>query len=402
MEVLAFIHKDHLVQFSVYENGRVIGTLDSSELIVFLEKNEGIGNLYGHQLHFDIKSVLSVIAQEKNQNSLAGKRRYSMVPGFTIAAAIGLILCSLGVLFYTLRSGNFLNHAQLENQVIAGVNRVLLHIDDGKNLILENDQEGIKLSNGYVQYCSSRIKALPYKIKDQLILNTSRGALYEVILADGTKVWLNAASSLKFPASFDGEPYRRVELTGEAYFEVAKNSRNGQQKLPFIVATRTQEITVTGTHFNVHAYPDEVSVKTTLLEGSVCVRPTYDNNLSSDPAFRPPLYFMAVKKALALKPNQQAIVENMNIRVKTVRAEESIAWIKGDYVFRKASLKSVMSVLSHWYDIEVLYEKNSQADREILGGIVSSSTEMSEVLSSLEQIAAVHFKVSGRTVTVME
>ncbi len=208
------------------------------------------------------------------------------------------------------------------------------------------------------------------------VIETPRGGEYQVILPDGTRVWLNAASSLRYPAVFAGSE-RRVELRGEAYFEVAHNS-----KMPFRIKSNHQLVEVLGTHFNISSYADDKIIKTTLLEGSVAV--SVGNDIASQ----------------NLKPGQQAVVGHTgsSIRIKNVDVEESIAWKNGYFLFNDESIESIMRKVARWYDVDVEY--TGKIPSVGFNGTVLKSKNISGVLKILELTKAVHFKVKGRRVMV--
>ncbi len=208
-------------------------------------------------------------------------------------------------------------------------------------------------------------------------LEVSTGSSYEIGLSDGSKIWLNAASTFSFPAKF-GENTRKVSLSGEGYFEVAKNKLT-----PFLVTSGRQLVEVLGTRFNINSYPDEEIIKTTLTEGSVKISvsgTTYSG---------------------VLKPGQQALVDKLSLRIKnTVNPDEAISWQKGFFTFKNENIQTVMREISRWYNVEVSYQGiPAQAN---FGGSISKSKSLKEVLRSLELTKAVHFKVEGRRVTVMK
>ncbi|WP_240916558.1 FecR family protein [Pedobacter sp. HDW13] len=196
------------------------------------------------------------------------------------------------------------------------------------------------------------------------------------MLDDGTTVWLNAASSLRYPLHFNGNE-RRVELTGEGYFEVAHLKTK-----PFIVVTGKQEVEVLGTHFNINAYPDEEDVKTTLLEGSVKVKSLQDKSQSK-----------------YLKPGEQSVLNNNNWLVKQVDAATQVDWKNGRFIFKDEELKSVMRKLARWYDIEVDYTQ--PVENLNFSGKISRSKTLKDVLRILTRTNDVTFKVKERRVTVM-
>jgi ferric-dicitrate binding protein FerR (iron transport regulator) len=195
-----------------------------------------------------------------------------------------------------------------------------------------------------------------------------------VELPDGTKVWLNSSSSLTYPVSFTGKE-RRVELTGEAYFEVAKNASS-----PFFVKTSGQTVKVLGTHFNINSYEDERSVKTTLLEGSVVII----NN--------------AGKQTANLKPGQQSVNKAASFDIiDNADIDEAIAWKNGKFLFRNTDLQTVMRQLSRWYDVDVEYQ-GAIAMRHYRGKI-SRNVPVSQVFEILKT-SGINFIINGRTIIV--
>lgn len=206
------------------------------------------------------------------------------------------------------------------------------------------------------------------------IMSTPRGGQHKVVLADGTQVWLNAETTLKYPVSFTGKE-RVVELTGEAYFEVEHDAGK-----PFKVISPGQEVEVLGTHFDVKAYADETTIRTTLLTGSV--RITAKNN------------------QVILKPGQQAtLAANKDINVDDVNANDAIAWENGYFMFKNENIQSVMKTIARWYDVDVSYQGDVQAKR--LGGTVSRYENLTDLLKTIELTQSVKFKIEGRRVIVM-
>ncbi|AMP99811.1 FecR protein [Pedobacter cryoconitis] len=206
-------------------------------------------------------------------------------------------------------------------------------------------------------------------------LSTPRGGTYQVKLPDGSKVWLNAASSLTYTAPLNRAGVRKATLTGEAYFQIAKNKAH-----PFIVETGKQQVEVLGTHFNINSYADEPAITTTLEEGSIKV--------NSD-GF-----------AKILKPGQQSTATANNITVKSVNVKNVIAWKDGDFLFEEESLGSIMRKVSRWYDVEVVFQNVDQ--HELYGGGVSRYDNISKVLENLELTGGLHFKIERRTIIVMK
>lgn len=304
-----------------------------------------------------------------------------------VAAALVLLLASVGAYFWIIqqyRGENRLadNTKVLQQHDVApGGDKAVLTLADGSQIVLDSTQNNPLPLQGN----TSILKLdglLAYNVPDnttgEILYNTvstPRGGQYQVVLPDGTRVWLNAASSLRFPTAFTGKD-RHVELTGEAYFEVAKDKSK-----PFIVAVQDMQVEVLGTHFNIMAYGEETSIKTTLLEGSVKVTQAGDQKV--------------------LRPGQQAMLtrEPTGILVEAVNTEEAVAWKNGYFIFENESIESIMRKVSRWYDIEVSYQ--GKIENMHFVGKISRYENVSEVLKMLELTGAVHFKIEERRVTVM-
>lgn len=267
-----------------------------------------------------------------------------------------------------------------KSTIVPGGNKAVLVLADGSQVVLDTAMNGtiahnqtteiIKLADGQLAYSSLKKPAAAISYNT---LSTPRGGQYNITLSDGTKVWLNSASSLRFPTAFPGSQ-RRVELTGEGYFEVAKNPSQ-----PFTVKVNDMEVQVLGTHFNVMAYEDEETIKTTLLEGAVRIQKKNAN------AF--------------LKPGQQAQVKQQGpIRIiEDADVEEAVAWKNGLFSFEGATIESVMRQMKRWYNIEVVY-KDKITDH--FNGTISRSVGIDKVFQMLELTGAVHFTVKGNQVLV--
>jgi ferric-dicitrate binding protein FerR (iron transport regulator) len=276
----------------------------------------------------------------------------------------------------------------MKNDVGPGTDKAILTLANGKKIILTDATNGTLARQGNVIVSKEKNGVLKYVLSAQAKSNdanvepgfntftTPRGAEYHVILPDGTMVWLNAASSIKFPTTFAGNE-RRVELTGEAYFEVAKDKHK-----PFKVKFNDQEVEVLGTHFDIMAYADEAEAKTTLLEGSVKIS---RNNIQQ-----------------ILKPGQQAVgaTAAKGLLIQQVNTQEVMAWKNGFFMFRNSGIASIMRQAARWYDVDVVYE-DDMAGKEY-GGRVSRYKNISELLHNMELTGTIHFKIDGRRVTVMQ
>ncbi|MGV3685432.1 MAG: FecR family protein [Daejeonella sp.] len=314
-----------------------------------------------------------------------GKQK-SYIPRIVAAAAI-LVIALAGTLFFMKNepAPSVVVKTSSDNQDIdPGSNKAKLTLADGSVISLDDAHEGTlakqtgiavtKTTDGQLVYAvledAQDLSELPVSYNK---IETPMGGQYRIDLPDGTKVWLNAASSLRYPTSFSGAD-RQVELTGEAYFEVAHN-----KEMPFKVTSREQTVEVLGTHFNISSYWDDQEVKTTLVEGSVRVA----NN----------------KVKTVLKPGEQAVLskDNQFITVSEANTETAIAWKNGYFHFNRNNIQDIMKELARWYDIEVVYEGEIPAD-EFVGKIRRSVT----LLQSLKmlKLSNIHFRIEGRKIII--
>jgi transmembrane sensor len=197
---------------------------------------------------------------------------------------------------------------------------------------------------------------------------------YPLVLADGTKVWLNSKSSIKFPTAFTGDK-RQVEITGEAYFEVVHNAKN-----PFTVKAGNQTVEDIGTAFNINSYTDEPHIKTTLVRGSAKVS--------------------AYGIAKILEPGQHTLVTSNSIVLQNADNEAETAWINNKFVFHSEELHSAMRQLCRWYNIKVIYDYNPK--NVFLGGRFSNSIDINKLLKAFEQTGAVKFSIEDHEVHITE
>lgn len=273
--------------------------------------------------------------------------------------------------------------------VLPGGDRARLELADGSVVVLENVSNGNLQSQGGTQVVKQDGQ-LVYNAAEgnhsveisYNTISTPKGGQYQVILADGSKVWLNAGSSLRFPTAFTDKE-REVELTGEAYFEVAQRtvpSGRDRVRVPFKVKTYDVSVEVLGTHFNVMAYSNEKSINTTLLEGSVKV---------SQPA---------THQSQLLRPGQQAKVTG-RIQLLNVDTEEIVAWKNGFFQFNGADIKTVMGQIERWYDVEIDYE--GELPLKHFTGVISRNINVSKVLNMLELTGGVKFEIKGKKISVV-
>lgn len=314
------------------------------------------------------------------------KKRSKFWPRVAVAASFFAIL-GLSLYYYNSKSPNKVEIANVEIADInpAG-NKAYLTLGNGERIALTDASIGTIAEQTNVQITKTADGQLVYTIAENKsgssspleynTIETPNGGRYEIALPDGTHVWMNAASSLKYPASFASLKERRVELQGEAYFQVAKDKQH-----PFIVRTAQQEVKVLGTHFNINSYADEPEVKTTLLEGSVDI-----SNLKS-------------KNSKMLRPGQQAIVKDADLKIGDADLDQAMSWKNGDFVFVGEDLKAVMRQVARWYDVEIEYQGNINSSGVV--STISRTKKLSQVLKALQINQGIHFKVEGRRVLVM-
>jgi ferric-dicitrate binding protein FerR (iron transport regulator) len=289
--------------------------------------------------------------------------------------AAAIILLCVGIYFFRTNTHKEatvqLAKKEQPKDLPPGKNGAVLTLADGTQVALDSLGNGnvatqngmnVQLTNGRLAYNSPSASANI----DEVIYNTlvtPKGRQFQLVLPDGSMVWLNAASSIKYPVTF-GRKAREVEVTGEAYFEVAQDHSKSFKVLVH-AASGNSEVEVLGTHFNINAYDDEAAVKTTLLEGAVRV---YKGAATS-----------------VLKPGQQASVSGESfLRVKDdVDVDEAVAWKNGSFVFNRQDIKSIMRQIARWYDVNVEYE--DQPSDETFSGIVSRKSDLSQVLKIMEK-----------------
>ncbi len=266
-----------------------------------------------------------------------------------------------------------------KNDLPPGGDKALLTLADGSVIVLDDAKNGPLTRQG-----NTKIIKLDGKInynstdaaKNEIVYNsisTPRGGQYQIILPDGSGVWLNSTSSIRFPTTFAGKS-RTVEITGEAYFEVTKN-----KSMPFIVKANKAEIQVLGTHFNVMAYSDESLLKTTLIEGSV--------------------QFIKGNKTSILTPGQQSQLSGDGLVkvVSDIDVNKVIAWKNGVFNFEGADIATVLRQIARWYDVEVEY--NEKVD-DLFYAEIPRNTRLSDVLKALELTGKVHFEIEGKKIIV--
>jgi len=303
------------------------------------------------------------------------------------------IAVAASILLFILIGSYFILHKKLPQQIVAikthdlspGTNKAVLTLGNGSKILLTNVVNGKLAQQGQTSVTKVKEGEIDYQRSgnagaDKVLFNTIStppGGEYHVVLADGSNIWLDAASSVTYPATFNGND-RTVEITGEAYFEVAHNATK-----PFRVKSHGQTVEVLGTHFNINAYDNEGLIKTTLLEGSVKV--TTSGHIA------------------LLKPGQQSWVYPTGDPSGTIKmienadTEEAIAWKNGHFQFDKADLKTVMRQLARWYDVQIIYE--GKIKERLFSGSIYRNLNASKALKIISY-EGIHFTIDGKKIIV--
>ncbi|WP_353140104.1 FecR domain-containing protein [Pseudopedobacter sp.] len=337
----------------------------------------------------DITDAEMLSAKDNIWKNIAKERPIEQNKGikYSRIVAAASVIVIVGFAYYFFNSeAQLKNNTAIENYaaITPGGNKAYLTLADGRKVNLTDldsgmtiTQEGIKVikkSNGELVYeITDAVAPAAQEIIGNNTIETPVGGQYQVLLPDGTKVWLNSSSSLQYPVKFSSNE-RKVTLTGEGYFEVKSDKTK-----PFKVVSENQTIEVLGTKFNVNTYKDEPAVRTTLLEGSVKV------SLASETEI--------------LRPGEQAAIKGQQISIQKVDTEQAVAWYRGDFAFEGAELKNIMRQISRWYNVEVVYQGDVGDIK--FGGSISRSKDIQEVLKVLSMTQGVNFKLEGRRVLVM-
>jgi transmembrane sensor len=374
--------------------------MDKKDIKTILDKykagiasEEEIALLESWYLNFTLQASENITEDERLQtfnrvwanleNVQATKSTIRLWPRFVAAASI-LIFLSVGSYFLLNKPGDQQLVKIQTHDIAPGSNKAILTLANGKKIILNDAQNGKLVQQGNAAITKMQNGQIVYKAADDgkavaMAYNTTttpRGGEYHITLADGTNVWLNAASSITYPTTFNGNN-RTVEITGEAYFEVAHNATQ-----PFRVKSTGQTVEVLGTHFNINSYEDEPASKTTLLKGSVKVTKG--------------------QASVTLKPGQQSVIigngSNSSINVlNDVNTDRVLAWKNGKFSFDNADIKTVMREIGRWYNVEILYEGKIQST--VFSGEIYRNVNLSKALEILG-FTKVNFRIEGRKIII--
>ena len=320
----------------------------------------------------------------------ARKNRQGFITRLSIAASI-ILAIGTSLFFY-------MNDPQPEPEVFAEItprndiapanNKAILTLADGSRISLDDAANGLVASQGNISITKTEDGQIVYQKHGVGSRNagssaagntiqTPKGGRYNITLPDGSRVWLNSASTLSYPTAFASSE-RKVKLIGEAYFEIAK-----RKNVPFRVESNNQVVEVLGTHFNINSYEDEAFIKTTLLEGSVRI-----------------ILKSAKPNTQLLKPGEQSLTSSAgpDIKIQHTDTEKAIAWKNGYFKFKNTPIRDIMREIERWYDVELVYDGKLAADE--FTGYISNDVKISGVLKMLEESGGIKFTVKGRKVKV--
>lgn len=331
---------------------------------------------------FHLKDEIFNASRERaGMKKITTKKSFPKWPLFTTAASV-LLVASLGIYFYT---HNIKDKSMMAIEVAAhikpGKNGATLTLSDGRQINIAEAKDGKLAEENGVSISKDKEGALVYKTDNTKTdtskintIDTHKGEQQLVVLPDGSKVWLNAASSLKYKSSIAAAQSRQVELFGEAYFEVKKDTAR-----PFSIITKNQKVTVLGTHFNINGYLDMGEIMTTLLEGSVKVETDKQNTV--------------------IKPGDQAVLKADGIlQVSPTNVADAIAWKNGEFVFRNEEMGSIMKKVERWYNVKIEFEKG--AEKVKATGSMSKFSNLSVLLKVLGATGDLKFTAHNNTLKI--
>ena len=307
-------------------------------------------------------------------------------PRFAAAASILFVIGMVGYFLLSRQEQAATSQYAYKNDVAPGGKTAILTLGNGKKILLNDSANGTIANQGYsiinvhggqLVYQPSLNKAPGNRNLTYDTLTIPKGGTYTITLPDGSQVWLNSYTAIRYPSTF-ADSYREVDLLyGEAYFEVVHND-----KIPFRVVANEQVIEDIGTHFNINVYPDEPACKTTLIQGRIKLSYNHESSL--------------------LDPGEQAQVDNESKKLNIIPHADvnaAVAWKNGQFIFAGQSIQSIMRDISRWYNVDIIYQ-GVPARNDYIGEF-SRYKNISEVLKVLELTKTVHFKVEDRTITVM-
>ena len=401
-------------RFTLLLDGYTAGLLSADELKEFLELLPAHEHMLSDRIMRDLeqnhvhpamqenrkKAVYAAILEKAEPRQIPSLRLRKML----LPAAAAVLILAVGVAGYIKwfsKTPSGTRAVQLavvkKANIQPGHEGAILMLANGQQVILDSAANGIIAKEGNSQV-SKKNGQLVYEAaagNEAAVYHTiftPRGRQFSLLLEDGTRVWLNAESSIRFPAAFNGRE-RKVEIKGEAYFEVmASRSKQTGEKIPFLVEASGMLVEVLGTHFNVNAYGDDHSIKTTLLEGKVKLsHPSVSSDRQNS---------SKGSETLILKPGEQAQWKGDRMElVPGIDPEQVIAWKNGLFHFDNEELSSILKQLQRWYDFDLAYETPVDSH---YSGVMKRQQDIAQVLSKIEMAGGVRFRIQDKKVLVRE
>ena len=387
--VIFLVKKFESGQLATDEKTELLSLIDQYPSIVSAEITNMLNAFESAQATSDSKNIdfekwNQVINHILSVDRLVTPKKRSIKIYYKGLAAAAVLALALTVTL-RIQNNSSKKHIFLTN-IAPGGNKATLTLANGRKISLNDIANGdlikeagfsiSKTTNGQLVYKIEKNSAI---VDDQQVnvISTPNGGEWQIRLPDGSLVWLNALSSLEYPLNIGTTTVRKVKLKGEAYFEVAKDSKH-----PFIVETDKQKLEVLGTHFNINSYTNESLTKTTLLEGSVRISAIQNLN-----------------EYQVLKPGQQSVLSENGIEIKAVDTDESVAWKNGYFMFNNEKQESILRKIARWYNVKVEYADKAAKD-VMYYGTVSRFDKISQVLRKFEQTGEVRFEMQGNKLIV--
>lgn len=375
----AGLNQEELSELRAYDELLIIQSLDELLDTTDLHDMQSLGtDVPSQRMYSDIISRPEVVEQ-LTQRPRRGKLRTAM---WWVGGAAALLCIGLLLFRDQLHPAESASSAQttVDQPIVPGGNKAILTMADGQSIVLQEDQKGIVVGSGAITYQDgstlSKNETVSTNQRDAYaIMSVPKGGTYQITLSDGTSVWLNSDSRLRYPPSF-GSAERIVYLEGEAFFDVAKQAQ------PFRVVTRAQTVEVLGTQFNISAYTNEAAVQTTLVGGKVQVINQH------------------TKQSSFLTPGQQSTVTGDRTTVSDVDASLFTAWKEGYFAFPDVHIHQALNAIARWYDID--FEYQDDLSEHYFGGTISRFEDFQTLLQTIALTGSVKFEIQGRRVVVMK
>lgn len=379
IRIAELIYKDKIGELSEREKNELLAWLEESDfnrqIFDELAKGSSLSRSYDEYRNIHREQVWSVIEQQ-----IVPRRRRLSLQWMGYAASVMILVVAGWFVFQTSDNGDTIQEGKKVARITPGTQKAILHLDNGEQVVLADNNTVIvedSLSGKIEQVDKALVYQTESAVKEERlnVLEIPNGGEFQVTLADGTKVWLNAGTKLTYPIAFVGKE-RRVRLEGEGYFEVERDENK-----PFIVEINGMEVKVLGTSFNLRSFAADNRSTAILVSGKIEVRTSTE--------------------CIELSPNQRAdlLIGESKLDVREVDAVAYSAWTKGRFVFRRERLETILDDVSRWYNVTVFYEQSSVKDI-LFSGIMERYADISQTLEMLERTGKVSFIVDQKKIIV--